>query len=74
MNGFMNAIYNAIDSVVTGYHYGKAFEGVITNTRVKYGGDIRVTVEDGENIWLIDASELMNGEGGAYTNLHVYFA
>lgn len=73
MNSFMNAVYNAVGSAVTGYYYDTAFEGVITNTRVKYGNDISVTVEDGENIWIIDASELYAGAGGAYTNLHVYF-
>ena len=73
MNEFMNNLYNAIGSEVTGYHYDTPFQGTITRTRMKYGNDISVTVEDDKNIWLIDGSELFAGEGGAYKNLHVYF-
>jgi hypothetical protein len=73
MNEFMNNLYNAIGCEVTGYHYDVPFLGTITRTRVKYGNDISVTVEDDKNIWIIDGIELMNGEGGAYKNLHVYF-
>ena len=72
MNNFMNAIYEAIDKEVSGFHNDVAFIGTITRTRVKYGNDISVSVEDGENIWIIDGTALMCGEGGGYTNLHVY--
>ena len=73
MNAFMNALYNAVGSEVSGVKDGLAFLGKITATRVKYGNDIRVTVEDEFNIYLLDGTELMNGEGGGYKNLHVYF-
>ena len=73
MNEFMNNLYNAIGAEVTGYHYDIPFQGVITHTRVKYGNDISVHVEDDKNIWIIDGSELFEGKGGAYKNLHVYF-
>ena len=40
----------------------------------KYGNDIQVTVEDDDGRWfLIDATELLNGDNEIYTNLHVYF-
>ena len=73
MNEFMNNLYNAIGDEVTGYHHDVPFHGVITRTRVKYGNDISVHVEDDENIWVIDGSALFAGEGAGYTNLHVYF-
>ena len=73
MNEFMNALYNAIGAEVTGYHHDVPFQGVITRTRVKYGNDISVHVEDDANIWIIDGSELFEGKGAAYSNLHVYF-
>jgi hypothetical protein len=73
MNEFMNALYNAVGSEVTGYHNNMPFQGTITRTRVKYGNDISVTVEDDANIWIIDGTEFLAGEGGGYTNLHVYF-
>jgi len=72
-NEFMNKIYNAIGSEVSGFRNGKPFLGTITATRVAYGNDIRVTVEENDNIFLIDGSTLYKGEDGVYTNLHVYF-
>lgn len=72
-NEFMNNLYNAIGCEVSGVKDGLAFLGKITATRAKYGNDIRVTVEDEFNIYLIDGAELMDGKGGGYTNLHVYF-
>lgn len=75
MNSFMNNLYGAIGSEVSGYHNGSgsAFLGTITYTRAKYGTDISVHVEDGKNIYVIDGSALYEGEGGGYENLHVYF-
>lgn len=73
MNEFMNNIYGAIGSEVSGYLHDKAFQGKITYTRAKAGTDISVHVEDGSDIYVIDGSALFAGEGGGYTNLHVYF-
>lgn len=80
MNDFMNALWNAENAWVTGYHNGVAFVGRITDTRLKYGNDISVTVEidleesdlDYATI-LIDGTTLLAGHGGVYSNLHVYF-
>lgn len=73
MNAFMNALYNAIGAEVTGYHNDKPFHGKITYTRVKFGNDISVHVEDDNNIYVIDGSTLYEGENATYKNLHVYF-
>ena len=73
MNDFMNNLYNAIGTEVSGFHNEVPFLGTITNTRAKFGTDISVTVEDESNVWIIDGTTLMNGEGGGFTNLHVYF-
>jgi len=73
MNEFMNNLYNAIGAEVTGYHHDVPFHGVITRTRAKAGTDISVHVEDAKNIWVIDGTELFEGKGTAYSNLHVYF-
>ena len=73
MNDFMNALYNAVGCEVSGFHDGVPFLGTITETRAKYGKDIRVTVVDGNSTYLIDGTELMAGDAGLYKNLHVYF-
>ena len=73
MNDFMNSLYNAVGSEVSGFYDGVAFLGTITETRVKYGTDVRITVVDGSNTYLIDGTELMAGDAGLYKNLHVYF-
>ena len=73
MNEFMNNLYSAIGTEVSGSKNDVPFLGTITSTRVKYGSDISVAVEDDSSIWIIDGTALMNGEGGGYTNLHVYF-
>lgn len=73
MNEFMNNLYNAVGSEVSGYHHDRAFHGVITHTRAKYGNDISVHVTDETDIYVIDGTELFAGEGSAYKNLHVYF-
>ncbi len=81
MNSFMNALYNAEGSVVTGYKNDVPFLGYITKTRVKYGSDIQVTIaydeesmkETGYGGDIIDGSVLLAGENATYRNLHVYF-
>jgi hypothetical protein len=73
MDDFMNSLYNAVGSEVSGVYDGVAFLGTITETRVKYGTDVRVTVVDGSNTYLINGTELMAGDVGLYKNLHVYF-
>jgi len=73
MNDFMNALYNAVGCEVSGFYDGVAFLGTITETRVKYGNDIRVTVVDGSSTYLIDGVEMLAGDVGLFKNLHVYF-
>ena len=73
MNEFMNALYNAVGSEVSGYYDGVPFLGTITETRAKYGQDIRVTVVDGNTTYLIDGTEMLAGDAGLFKNLHVYF-
>ena len=73
MNEFMNNLYNAIGTEVSGYHNDKAFHGKITYTRCKYGNDVSVHVEDADDIYVIDGTALYAGECGVYKNLHVYF-
>lgn len=80
MNEFINALWNAQGAWVTGFHNGAGFIGRITDTRVKYGGDIAVTItvdlEESDVDYatlLVDGSTLYAGEGGAFKNLHVYF-
>lgn len=72
MNEFMNNIYGAIGTEVTGFHHDKPFHGTITYTRAKYGNDISVHVEDDNDIYVIDGSALYQGEDSTYKNLHVY--
>jgi len=73
MNEFMNNLYNAIGTEVSGYHDGVAFHGIITYTRVKYGNDISVQIQDGDNLYIVDGSTLYEGGDETYKNLHVYF-
>ena len=73
MNEFMNALYNAVGCEVTGFHDGVPFLGTITETRVKYGNDIRVFVVEGDKTFLIDGTEMLAGDVGLFKNLHVYF-
>ncbi|MDA8883005.1 hypothetical protein N9I00_01245 [bacterium] len=70
---FMDNLYNAIGSEVSGYYAGAPFIGNITSTRAKYGGDIQVVVEQEHMTYLIDGTALMNGGDTIYDNLHVYF-
>ena len=71
----MNNLYGATGSEVSGFYAGAPFLGTITDTRVKYGGDIQVVVEDenGTMTYLIDGVALMDGGDAIYDNLHVYF-
>ena len=73
MNSFMNELYNAVGREVSGSYDGVPFLGTITETRVKYGNDIRVVVVEGDKTFLIDGSEMLAGEAGLFKNLHVYF-
>ena len=73
MNGFMNELYNAVGREVSGSYDGVPFLGTITETRVKYGNDIRVFVVEGDKTFLIDGTEMLAGEAGLFKNLHVYF-
>jgi len=73
MNDYMNNVYGATGSQVSGFAAGVPFLGTITDTRVKYGGDIQVVVEDTTMTYLIDGIALMNGGDAIYDNLHVYF-
>tara|TARA_R110000796_G_scaffold21805_1_gene63932 strand:+ start:802 stop:1032 length:231 start_codon:yes stop_codon:yes gene_type:complete len=73
MNDFMNNVYNATGSQVSGDANGVPFLGYIVDTRVKYGGDVQVVVEDAEDTFIIDAVALMNGVDATYSNLHIYF-
>jgi hypothetical protein len=72
-DSFMNTLYNAIGAEVTGAYRGVPFHGVIVDTRAKSGTDIQVTVEDGDEWYVMDASVLMVGESASYSNLRVYF-
>ena len=73
MNEFMNALYNAVGCEVSGFYDGVPFLGTITETRVKYGNDIRVLVVEGDKTFMIDGSEMLAGDVGLFKNLHVYF-
>jgi hypothetical protein len=73
MNGFMNELYNAVGREVSGSYDGVPFLGTITETRDKYGNDIRVFVVEGDKTFLIDGTEMLAGDAGLFKNLHVYF-
>ena len=70
---FMIMVYNAIGAEVTGAYRGVPFKGVIVDTRAKSGTDIQVTVEGGDEWYVIDASVLMAGKSASYSNLRVCF-
>ena len=69
---FMNNIYNAIGGQVSGTYNDMPFLGTIDSTRVMYGNDIEVVVEDmvTDEIYLINSTTLYEGENGVYKNLH----
>jgi hypothetical protein len=74
MNSFMNALWNANGSMVTGFHKDEPFIGSISNVRTKAGNELSVTVDTDEGeVLLISGTDLMNGAGNLFTNLHVYF-
>ena len=76
MNDFMNNLYGATGSQVSGSYNSMPFLGNITSTRMKYGNDIEVVVEDmvTDETYLIDGNTLLEGGNSLYTNLHVYFS
>lgn len=72
MNEFMNALYNAVGSDISGYRNdGVAFLGKIIRRRAKAGNDISLTVFDPDlnEEFIILASDVFAG----VRNLHVYF-
>jgi len=75
-NEFYNNLYKATGSEVSGSYMGTPFLGNITSTRMKYGNEIQVSVEDTitDETYLIDGDTLLEGGNGLYTNLHVYFS
>jgi len=75
-NEFFNNLYKAIGSEVSGSYMGTPFLGNITSTRMKYGNNIQVSVQDDLNneTYLIDGDTLLEGENGLYTNLNIYFS
>ena len=75
-NEFYNNLYKAIGSEVSGSYMGTPFLGNITSTRMKYGNNIQVSVQDDLNneTYLIDGDTLLEGDNGLYTNLNIYFS
>lgn len=75
MNSFMNALWSdGVGKWVTGKYCGIPFEAKIQNVRAKYGNDISVELRTtDQTAYLINGSDLQNGSGGVFTNLHVYF-
>jgi hypothetical protein len=75
-NEFYNNLYKAIGSEVSGTYMGTPFLGNITSTRMKYGNEVQVSVEDTitDETYLIDGDTLLEGGNGLYTNLHIYFS
>ena len=75
-NDFMNNLYKAIGSEVSGSYNSMPFLGSITSTRMKYGNDVEVVVEDmvTDEMYIINGNTLLEGGNGLYTNLHVYFS
>ena len=75
-NEFYNNLYKAIGSEVSGSYMGTPFLGNITSTRMKYGNEIQVSVEDTitDETYLIDGDTLLEGGNGLYTNLNIYFS
>ena len=75
-NEFYNNLYKAVGSEVSGTYLGTPFLGNITSTRMKYGNEIQVSVEDTitDETYLIDGDTLLEGGNGLYTNLNIYFS
>jgi|APSaa5957512493_1039668.scaffolds.fasta_scaffold46569_2 hypothetical protein len=79
MKDFMNKLWTAKGSAVTGEHNGRMFGGKILSTRAKFGTDIEVRVAanfddnfETRNL-LIDGTDLFHGDAGVFTNLKVHF-
>ena len=75
-NDFMNNLYKAIGSEVSGSYNSMPFLGSITSTRMKYGNDVEVVVEDTvtDEMYIINGNTLLEGGNGLYTNLNIYFS
>ena len=75
-NEFYNNLYKATGSEVSGAYMGTPFLVNITSTRMKYGNEIQVSVEDTitDETYLIDGDTLLEGGNGLYTNLNIYFS
>jgi len=70
---FMEAVYGAVGTEVSGWCRDTAFLGEIIDTRVKYGeGEVQVTVKDGDEYHFIDASSILEGGDSTFSNLHIY--
>ena len=69
---FMEAVYGAVGTEVSGWCRGTEFLGEIISTRVKYGGEVQVTVQDGDEYHIIDGSTLLEGGDSTFSNLHIY--
>lgn len=69
---FMEAVYGAVGTKVSGWYRDTAFLGEIIDTRVKYGGEVQVTVQDGDEAYFIDASSILEGGDSTFSNLHIY--
>jgi hypothetical protein len=69
---FMEAVYGAVGTEVSGWWCGTEFLGEIISTRVKYGGEVQVTVQDGDDYYMIDGSTLLEGSDSTFYNLHIY--
>ena len=72
----MNNLYKAIGSEVSGSYNSMPFLGSITSTRMKYGNDVEVVVEDmvTDEMYIINGNTLLEGGNGLYTNLNIYFS
>jgi len=75
-NEFYNNLYKAIGSEVSGSYNSMPFLGSITSTRMKYGNDVEVVVEDmvTDEMYIINGNTLLEGGNGLYTNLNIYFS
>ena len=75
-NEFYNNLYKATGSEVSGSYNSMPFLGSITSTRMKYGNDVEVVVEDmvTDEMYIINGNTLLEGGNGLYTNLNIYFS
>lgn len=73
MNSFMNALWNATGSMVTGFYNDEPFIGSIESVRTKAGTELSVAIRTDDELIMLTGTELCNGEGNLTSNLHVYF-